>query len=176
MDLYAHTSGGMPTVIARTGIDGEYMSGLPFSYGQIAPLTEARQRAQAAGLLEYNLGSALAYSTPEDPRAYDELKAAITLSPEWRAFLTFEAGDIPDSQKQVSALVASAFEKNKALDKNAMPLGSCFEVTQRIDKMLQVMRGLNQHQSMLASQAVTDFVVGQLGSPADTPNPFQIGD
>ena len=174
MDLYAHTSGGMPTVIARTGIDGDYMSGLSFSYGGIEALTEARQRAQAAGLLEYNLGEALRHATPENTRAYAELKEAIVASPEWQALLAFDAGDTQASQDLVNPLVDQAFEKEKEYNPSAMRLGSCFEVTQRIDKMLQVMRGYNQLQSMMLSQSVTDFVWKHT-RPAGMPNPFLPG-
>jgi hypothetical protein len=157
MDLYAHTSGRSPTVIARTGIDGDYMSGLSFSYGGLAPLTEARKRAQAAGFLQYDLRTALAHATPEDATTYAELKEAIAASPEWKALLAFDANEKQKSQGIIIPLVDAAFEKEKEYNPSAMRLGSCFEVTQRIDKMLQVMRGYNQLQSMLISQSLTEF-------------------
>ena len=49
-DLYVHSK--PTTVIARYGKDGDYSSGLPFSYGSDKNLTEARNRAEAQGLLE----------------------------------------------------------------------------------------------------------------------------
>ena len=111
MDLYAHTSNDNPTVIARTGIDGDYMSGLAFSYGAIAPLTEARRRAEQAGLLRYDLYCALAHSNPDDSSVYAELRQAIATSQEWDALLSFEVGDISKSQLQVNTLVDALFEK-----------------------------------------------------------------
>lgn len=173
MDLYAHTR-GMPTVIARTGIDGDYMSGLSFSYGRIGPLTEARQRAQSAGLLSYDLHEALHYATPESAGTYTELKAAILASAEWNALLAFEAKKTQASQDLINPLVDAAYAKDKERDKSAMRLGSCFEVTQRIDKMLQLMRGYNPLQSMIRSQEVTDFVWKET-RPAEMPNPFLPG-
>ena len=158
MDLYAHTRGNSPTVIARTGIDGDYMSGLPFSYGSIAPLTEARRRAQAAGVLQYHLRSALAYTTPEDESCIAELKTAIAASPEWRAVKAFERNDIQTSQELVNTLVDEAFTKNKEKDPSAVRLAASFDVTNRIDKMLQVMHSINPLKSMNLSQSVTEFV------------------
>lgn len=173
MDLYAHTTGPMPSVIARTGIDGDYMSGMSFSYGRIAPLTEARRRATASGLLAYNLHEALAYATPEDADTYAEVKAAIALSPEWNAFLAFEAKDVEASQAQFNALIDVAYTKTKRHDDSATRLAACFTVTQRLDKMMQIMRGYDPLQSMVASQVATDFVW-----KAQTPpmaNPFLAG-
>ena len=173
MDLYAHTT-GMPTVIARTGIDGDYMSGLSFSYGRVAPLTEARQRAQSAGLMTYDLHEALHYATPESAGTYSELKAAIFASPEWNALLAFEANKTQASQDLINLLVDQAFEKEKTYNPSAMRLGSCFEVTQRIDKMLQIVRQCTPLESMVQSQNVTDFVWKCI-RPAGTPNPFLPG-
>ena len=157
MDLYAHTRGN-PTVIARTGIDGDYMSGLPFAYGSIAPLTEARRRAQSAGVLPYQLRSALAYTTPEDESCIAELKEAITMSLEWRAVQAFESNDVSRSQALVNTLVDEAFTKNKERDPSALRLAASFDVTNRIDKMLQVMHSMNPLQSMNLSQSITEFV------------------
>ena len=47
-DLYYCDQLGMPTVISRFGIDGNYTSGLCFSYGQSKQLTEARERYELA--------------------------------------------------------------------------------------------------------------------------------
>lgn len=58
VDLYAHASGETPTVIARYGADGDYHSGLSFSYGASPALTEARRRAEERGLLATNPAAA----------------------------------------------------------------------------------------------------------------------
>ena len=51
-DLYYCDQRGMPTVIARSrwGQDGDYESGMCFSYGQSFNLTQARLRAEYRGL------------------------------------------------------------------------------------------------------------------------------
>jgi hypothetical protein len=48
-DLYHCAHGGNPTVIARYGDDGDYMSGMCFA-GQVKPLGVAKERALAKGL------------------------------------------------------------------------------------------------------------------------------
>lgn len=163
MDLYAHTSNDNPTVIARTGVDGDYMSGLPFAYGSIAPLTEARRRAQAAGVLPYHLNSALAYTT-EDEDCRVELKDAIVVSPEWRALLAFESHDVAASQALVNTLVDIALAKNKEHNPSALRLAASFDVTRRIDKMIQVMRSDDPLQSMTLSESATKFIWSQSNS------------
>ena len=53
-DLYVHISSRLhgTTVIARHGIEGEYSSGMEFSYGMIPDLVEARLRAESRGLIK----------------------------------------------------------------------------------------------------------------------------
>ena len=57
-DLYYCPQQGIPTVMARYGPDGQYKSGMCFSYGQDLQLTIARTIAEAKGLYESskNLG------------------------------------------------------------------------------------------------------------------------
>lgn len=157
MDLYVHTSGS-PTVIARTGELGDYMSGLTFSYGAIAPLTEARRRAEHTGLLQYDLYCALAYSNPDDSSIYTELRQAIATSQEWSALLSFEAGDMPKSRLKVNILVDALFEKEKARAPDSIRENSAFDVTRRLDKMLQIMRNNDPIKSLTLAHNVTAFV------------------
>lgn len=50
-DLYAClTAGKVDTLIARHGEGSDYTSGIPFSYGTMPALTEARLRAGILGL------------------------------------------------------------------------------------------------------------------------------
>lgn len=158
MDLYAHASGKIPTVIARTGPLGDYMSGLDFSYGRIAALTEARRRAEDAGVLTYNLRAALIHTTMQDREAYAELQSAITVSPEWAALLAYEALLMPESQAQFNALIEAVHSEHKENNDSVSRLSACFEVTNRLDKMIQIMRDWNPWQSMQHAQASTDFV------------------
>ena len=159
MDLYVHTSGQCPTVIARIGSDGpDYMSGLGFSYGSIEPLVQARMRAQAAGLLKYNLNEALHHASPGFIESYEELQAAIPSTREYQAYRAFVSGDVAKSRALVNALVNEAFEDEKQYKEGAIRMACSFKVTNRLDKMLQVMCGMNPLASMQAADAVTEFV------------------
>lgn len=60
VDLYFCGKSRGATVIGRFSSDGpDYFSGLDFSYGRIPALGEARHRAQARGLMQYDLAAAL---------------------------------------------------------------------------------------------------------------------
>ena len=132
MDLYAHTQGSA-TVIARTGIDGDYMSGLLFSYGSVPALTEARRRAQASGHLQYDLYTALSYTTPEDPLSYAELKDAIAQSSEWHALLAFEDENTLSSQNLINSLIDKQLAENQERNPGALRLAASFDVSNRLD-------------------------------------------
>ena len=49
-DMYFCPQHGIPTVIARYGPDGDYESGMTFSYGESPLLTAAREIAKHMGL------------------------------------------------------------------------------------------------------------------------------
>lgn len=51
-DYYFCPQHHIPTVIARYGPDGDYESGMPFSYGKSTHLTVARVLAEQRGLYE----------------------------------------------------------------------------------------------------------------------------
>lgn len=173
MDLYVHTTGPCPTVIARTGSDGpDYMSGLGFSYGSLEPLVQARMRAQAAGLLKYNIDEALGHASPGFIESYEELQAAIPSTREYQAYRAFIAGDVDKSRTLINALVDEAFEEEKEHKEGAIRMACSFKVTNRLDKMLQVMCGMNPLESMHASGAVTEFVWKNTPAPntAFSPN------
>ncbi len=62
-DLYFCCGSLETTVIARYSDEGSnYASGMAFSFGSNAHLTEARRRAQKVGVLEFPLREALAYA------------------------------------------------------------------------------------------------------------------
>lgn len=76
-DLYFCASQliGGATVSARRSSEGsDYSSGMCFSFGQNAALTEARHRAEFAGLLAYPLEEALNYVKSDHTAARLELK------------------------------------------------------------------------------------------------------
>ena len=172
MDLYVHTSGQCPTVIARIGSDGpDYMSGMSFSYGSIEPLVQARMRAQATGLLKYNLNEALHHASPGFIESYEELQAAIPSTREYQAYRAFVSGDVDKSRALVNALVDEAFEDEKQYKEGAIRMSCSFKVTNRLDKMLQVMCGMNPLESMHASGAVTEFVGKNAPSSSLLPTP-----
>ncbi len=173
MDLYVHTTGSCPTVIARTGSDGpDYMSGLGFSYGSLEPLVQARMRAQAAGLLKYNIDEALGHASPGFIESYEELQAAIPSTREYQAYRAFIGGDVDKSRALINALVDEAFEEEKQYKEGAIRMACSFKVTNRLDKMLQVMCGMNPLESMHAAGAVTEFVWKNTPAPsmASTPS------
>lgn len=172
MDLYVHTTGQCPTVIARIGSDGpDYMSGLGFSYGSLEPLVQARMRAQAAGLLQYNIDEALGHVSPGFIESYEELQAAIPSTREYQAYRAFISGDVEKSRSLVNALVDEAFEEEKKHKEGAIRMSCSFKVTNRLDKMLQVMCGMNPLESMHASGAVTEFVWKNAPSSSLLPTP-----
>ena len=82
-DLYfcgQHSAGA--TLIARNSSEGaDYNSGTCFSYGAYPALHEARLRAQALGLMKYNLEEALHSMSPQaDPEYKQELHEALSTS------------------------------------------------------------------------------------------------
>lgn len=99
MDLYAH-SRGRTTVIARFGDHGsEYLSGLYAAYGADADLTEARQRAEAAGLLAYDVYQALQYAQGEAGQA--RLRQELPDTPLYQAYLAHSCSDPVRAQQLI---------------------------------------------------------------------------
>ena len=86
-DLYTCLGAREKTVIARHADEGpQYASGMDFSYGSNPWLTQARQRAQALGLLTFDLKNAAHNMRPDaPPEVMDEFKKALLESPEYRA-------------------------------------------------------------------------------------------
>ena len=62
---------GEPTVIARTGPEGEYQSGMMF-VGVSEPLTEAYDRAVKRGLAEEGIDNSHLLLQPGDPIDFDK--------------------------------------------------------------------------------------------------------
>ena len=72
-DLYLCKGSVETTVIARYSDEGSnYASGMSFSFGSNVHLTEARRRAQKAGMLEFPLREALAYASANSSNAMAE--------------------------------------------------------------------------------------------------------
>lgn len=73
---------GGATLIARHSSEGaDYASGTSFSYGALPALHEARLRAQALGLMAYNLQEALHAMSPKaDSECKRELHGALSTS------------------------------------------------------------------------------------------------
>lgn len=109
MDLYVHTYGST-TVIARFGDEGgNYLSGLYAGYGQDADLTEARCRAEAAGVLTYDLNLALHYAQGDAEQ--ERLRQALPDAPLYQAYLAHCRADHVRAQELVAGCHAAELEK-----------------------------------------------------------------
>lgn len=136
------------TLIARWGEAGEYYSGKDFGFGSNPWLTEARRRAQARGLIKYDLRAAVRH-TVNGANAADlkELQDAIMASAEGRAMMMCDRN--PDEGLRRLAVLAEA----QALAWQA----------QFPDKKLEDLRGwYRSHLLVLHHRMV------QLGLPVDT--------
>ena len=109
-DLYIHLTQRdvEQTVIARYSSEGrEYSSGAPFSFGSNPALTEARLRAQARGLVEFDVVSAVNYAKPGTV-AYDEMLRALPGTLEIKAYLAYQERDFNEAQVLVRRMVSLA--------------------------------------------------------------------
>ena len=129
-DLYMHPSPtpALRTVIARYDSEGsQYVSGMPFAYGRIADLTEARLRAEQRGLLDYDIKEALEYASPRSA-SRETMRKLLPFTLEYQAFLAHEAGNT----LRAEALVRHMF----ALDRKSWPNGGAGEVLMDFDTRL----------------------------------------
>lgn len=150
VDLYVHPDIGFSrSVIARYSSDGpEYSSGLVFSYGRIPPLTEARRRAQALGLLDYDVYEALHYAVPETPE-FDEMKRALPFTIEYQMMLAYERGDIERSSGLATNLVDSGLDSMRKYKPERQRADALDEVQERVIKVLRTFRGYSWSQAFL---------------------------
>lgn len=164
-DLYAHTAGHMPTVIARYGSDGpDYSSGASFSYGRLTDLTEARLRAQQLGLWTFNVKEALFYVDPEHAQCLEELRTALPFTSEYQAFLAHETGDSLRHEGLVRHLVQVNHARRLKYAPETTLLASVMEVQGEVVKVVSAYRGWSfreafEHQVL---QSVTEFLYEEL--------------
>lgn len=90
-DLYFHRDADFPNVVARlSSIPRDYRAGLHLAYGQDRLLTEARTRAERAGLYVFDFSLAL-HHTPIDslPEVHLELVERLLATDLARAYASF---------------------------------------------------------------------------------------
>jgi hypothetical protein len=131
-DLYVHPSGKpfSRSTIARWGDEScEYSSGMSFAYGLIPDLTEARVRAEAGGLLEYDLFEALNYAVLGTP-SHETMRKQLPFTLEYQAFLAYEKGN----KERAEALVRHLF----SLARQAHPESEVSDVlTHQLERRLR---------------------------------------
>lgn len=109
-DLYVCASSLRPTVIARYSSSGpDYTSGLEASYGLNPDLTEARRRAEARGLLEFNVYQALDYAV-KGSVTYGQMYGLLPFTEEYQAWLAHQAGN----EDRARGLVVHLIQLSKA--------------------------------------------------------------
>jgi hypothetical protein len=109
-DLYVCASPRSPSVIARYSSSGpDYTSGMEASYGNTLALTEARRRAEARGLLEFNVYQALDYAV-KGSVSYGQMYAQLPFTEEYQAWLAHQTGN----QDRARGLVVHLMQLSKA--------------------------------------------------------------
>lgn len=160
VDLYVHTRGHMPTVIARFGSDGNYASGMCFAYGQLDDLTEARVRAQKLGILEYNVYEALRHVSANCDDSPTELQNALPFTAEYQAVLAFEAGDTERYQGLVTHLVQKALAYERKHRPDAIEGVGITRAHERIGSVIAYYRKLDPLEAIRAIEGITAFAWG----------------
>jgi len=150
VDLYVHTGTGFSeSVIARYSSDGpDYSSGLVFAYGRIPLLTEARKRAQALGLIGYNVYEALHYAEAHTPE-FDELKMALPFTVEYQMMVAYESGDLERSFALAIYLVDSALARMRKYKPERQRSDAVHDVEERVIKILMAYRGYSWQRAFL---------------------------
>ena len=117
-DLYVHPGKGADeihqTVIARYSSSGpDYRSGMGFAFGQDAELTEARQRAERAGYIQYPYETALHSLHRDNWAGCDEFLTKSGCQPLTRLVLDMETGEATYERfaEQAHAYIARKYEQ-----------------------------------------------------------------
>lgn len=154
-DLYVHLD-KHPTVLARYGSDSpDYCSGTQVSYGSSDCLTEARRRAEKAGLLGYNVYEAMHYVHP-DTNAHDELCQAVPFTLEYQAWLAYQQGDDARHQGLMRHLLRLQFASSVRPDASE---GTCLlEIEARIHKILALLQTDSWHALATQAESLTEFL------------------
>jgi hypothetical protein len=164
-DLYAHTGGQFPTVIARFGSEpSKYESGACFSYGQMPALTEARVRAQALELWPYNVYEALGYATGNCEQSQAELLRALPFTLEYQAVLAFERGDTERAQGLIRHVFAKKHAHNTKYRTTVTPAQSLLEAQGRIQLIVSTIRRLSFVKSVNDIDGLTTFLWDELNT------------
>lgn len=143
-DLWVHLTGALPTVIARYSSEGpDYTSGMSFSYGLNAALTEARRRAEQRGLREYNTWEALNYVSDKDATAVAELLEKIPAMAEYQCVAAFEAGHVQRYRYLLQVLIDASKQREEAMGRPVSRGFALMQVENRLCKVLTRYRGID---------------------------------
>jgi hypothetical protein len=155
-DLYVHTSGSMPTVIARYGSDGpDYCSGMSFSYGSNPALSEARRRAEERNLVEYDIYEALEYARKETPE-FERLKKALPFTVEYQTWRAYKDGDIERWHGLATHLLQ--LERAKPYLKEHSDGSLLLNIESRIHRVLEVLGCGNWRSLCCQADGITEFL------------------
>lgn len=155
-DLYVCATSLRPTVIARYSSSGpDYTSGIEASYGCNPDLTEARRRAEARGLLEFNVYQALDYAA-EGSVSYGQMYAQLPFTEEYQAWLAHQAGD----EVRARGLIVHLMQLSKAKSylKDWSDSRHLEAVESRIKKVLKASTGCGDITAYTHAAELTKFL------------------
>lgn len=170
LDLYAHSSddGSSSTVIARWSSDGPaYSSGSVFSYGRIPALMEARHRAEALGILKYDIYEAMAYAEP-DSKEFERVQHEIVFTPEYLAYQAHVSGNFDQRNGIIAKLVDVELSLARKYKPETFRVTAMFSVEQRIAKIIALPGNLTQLQAWEAASAMFSIEWDNIPVPASS--------
>lgn len=167
-DLYIHLSQRdiEQTVIARYSSEGrEYSSGAPFSFGSNPALTEARLRAQARGLVEYDVVSGVNYAKA-GTFAYNEMLRALPGTLEIKAHRAFQERDFNEAQvlvRRMMSLAKRRYPHSCTTHENCIDL-----VESQIRKFVGALQGCTDMEVYRQAMNMVEFLYAEAPqAPAD---------
>lgn len=155
VDLYVCATLTGRSVIARYSSSGpDYQSGTCFSYGSNDALTEARLRAQARGILEFDTYEALDYAKAGTP-SFEELLQHVPSTKEHQAWQAYQTGKEFDSHGLIMQLVQ--LERAKPYLKDRTDSAHLDAVESRIRKVIAATTGCLDREVFNKASEVTGF-------------------
>lgn len=130
-----------------------------FSYGRVLPLTEACRRAESDGLLSFDTLQAMNYVDPLCKQSLEQLRAALPFTLEYQAVLAFESGDFNRSESLATHLLNLECSQEQILRRGGSRLAMAMVVSNRIERMLQVQRGLSDADALALSTDIMRFAL-----------------
>lgn len=171
-DLYVHVgssrkSGLHQTVIARSSSEGsDYESGMGFSFGLSAALTEARLRAEKFGFIDYPFSDALNMVRPDDGALVEEFLTKAKEEPLLKFVLLLQSDEATPER---FASLAQAFieEQTRRFDEVA-PHRYLGWFLERLTKVVRLVYGAQANNFLLWVYAREDEFSATLSQPQAT--------